>query len=309
MKSSWATLLKSLWVFVVIIAIVLWLRAHPETLREGWQAASFGKLSMALALLLAGKIVMAAIAYRVLEARNAGVGFQAAFYAYNISQLAKYVPGAVWQHASRLFIYRELGLNARLAMEAVMAEAGWLLISAALYSALVLGLLAPEQLANVVAAAAERMEGAWWLLVIGAVVLAALAPIAWMLARRRLAAVNATLGGALKPDPATLGLFVLLWTILGASLFVLLPQVDMQEMLYVSGIFAAAYAAGFIAPFAPAGLGVREAILGVGLATMAPLAVLLVLVAVHRVLYLGADVAFAAVAATLAPRSRQTRCK
>lgn len=58
---------------------------------------------------------------------------------------------------------------------------------------------------------------------------------------------------------------------------------------YVIGLYALAYGAGFLAIFAPAGVGVREAVLVLGLAGRMSTEEALVFAALHRMLYLFAD--------------------
>ena len=61
-------------------------------------------------------------------------------------------------------------------------------------------------------------------------------------------------------------------------------------LLFATGLFAGAYAVGFLVPFAPAGLGVRDAILTLGLLPYMPAGEALAVTVLARVVYLVVDV-------------------
>ena len=78
-----------------------------------------------------------------------------------------------------------------------------------------------------------------------------------------------------------------------------------MSLPYAIGLFAAAYAVGFLVLFVPAGLGVRDAILVVGLLAEATEAQALVVVLVARVWYVAAELLLVAVQA-VTPRLTET---
>jgi hypothetical protein len=56
-----------------------------------------------------------------------------------------------------------------------------------------------------------------------------------------------------------------------------------------AGLFAVAWAVGFVAVFSPAGLGVREAVLMAGMTAYGSPALAAAIVVMHRLLYVAAD--------------------
>lgn len=84
---------------------------------------------------------------------------------------------------------------------------------------------------------------------------------------------------------AGLGLYFVLWTIL--------PDTALS-LLYTVGLLAAANVAGIAAVFAPAGIGVRELVLALGLSPFMAFDEALALAAILRVLTVIADLLFAA---------------
>lgn len=213
---------------------------------------------------------------------------------WTVSSLGKYLPGKVWAVAGMALMAQRAGI------------APW----AATGSAVVLQVLAIGTGATVagltgraaIEAAHPGSGAVLGLLVVGAV--AGVALLLWPPLLRRLlrfAAPDAEARGA----PAVAGIVVgivanaVAWIGYGASLWFLsrglLPGVDLGLGLAIA-VFTASYLAGFLALFAPGGLGVREGLfilmlqgpLGIGPATALALASRLLL----TITELGAAVPF-----------------
>jgi uncharacterized membrane protein YbhN (UPF0104 family) len=86
------------------------------------------------------------------------------------------------------------------------------------------------------------------------------------------------------------------WMLFGASLWVtLLPFVDnFSPYFYVVGLYCLAYVIGFLVPFAPAGLGIREAVLVLGLSAWVSADIALLLAGVNRLIYFLAELVLGA---------------
>lgn len=118
-------------------------------------------------------------------------------------------------------------------------------------------------------------------------------------ARVRISAVKAL---------ALIGLYVLAHVLVGTGLHAVLQSMSLEtpspSLLYAIALMATASIAGALALFAPAGLGVREGVLAVGLVPWMSVTEALTLAAVLRVLTLAADLLFVLIA-TILPRWRK----
>jgi hypothetical protein len=199
----------------------------------------------------------------------------AALELYLDSQLARYTPGKVGLPAVRMAGAERLGVNARLVGTSILVELlSWLALGGAVGLGLVLlGAPAPEGLLSFVG----RMAGVL-LAAAGVGVLLLLA-----VDRRRLpGAVRRVLllegSGPLVPVavPLAHGLHWLAWALHGGLLARALGA-DAATAVTAGGVLSVAIVVGFVALFAPAGAGVREAVIGVGTAPLlgAPAAVAL----------------------------------
>ena len=213
---------------------------------------------------------------------------------WTVSSLGKYLPGKVWAVAGMALMAQRAGI----APWAATGSAVVLQVLAIGTGAAVAGLTGRAA----IEAAHQGSGVVLGLLVAGAV--AGVALLLWPPLLRRLlrfAAPDAEARGA----PAVAGIVVgivanaVAWVGYGAALWVLsrglLPGVDLGLGLAIA-VFTASYLAGFLALFAPGGLGVREGLfilmlqgpLGIGPATALALASRLLL----TITELGAAVPF-----------------
>jgi uncharacterized membrane protein YbhN (UPF0104 family) len=178
-----------------------------------------------------------------------------------VSQLGKYIPGSVWPIVAITEMSRRYGIARRSA-----ATAGVLALLYSLVVATILGLV------SILAASAGSAAGWWWLV--------AIIPLGIALVHPRVvgAAVDAVLRLLRRPPieldlrwqtlRVCLGWSALSWVLLGLQCWALVVALggDLGRSLAPAiGGFALAYAAGTIFIPAPAGAGVREAVLGLAL--------------------------------------------
>jgi hypothetical protein len=210
---------------------------HPVPLDE----ANWPLVVLALAVSAAAMTAYGAVwptTFRALGAEPPA-GLLAAFY---VGQLAKYLPGGAWQYVGRAALAARLGVPLRVGAGSLGLEAISSLVGAAL--------VAPFVLAT--GAARGGAAAAIALLGLAAAELAARLPI-----MRRVVADL----GALRSATAR---YLLVWIVFGAAFWLTaaaLYSVSISQFPLYAGVFAAAWASGFVVVFAPGGLGVREAVI------------------------------------------------
>lgn len=236
-------------------------------------ATRWDKLSGALAQAAPGWVV-AAFLFAVLGQWAAVLGFRAALAAssrwlpvidvahvFFVSQLGKYIPGSVWPIVVVTQMCRRYGIARR------AAAVGGLL--ALLFSVVTGGLLG---IVLVLVGASGGAAGLWWLVLLVPVAFAAVHPrvvvpaidLSLRLARRDPVELNLT-GATLR---GALGWPVVSWFFMGLQCWALVVALGgpvLTSLAASIGGFALAYAAGTLFVPAPAGAGVREAVLGVAL--------------------------------------------
>lgn len=199
-----------------------------------------------------------------------------------LSQFAKYLPGNIGHHVGRIALARSAGMDTRVAVSSVLLET-LLVISAGV----VCSIPAFALLARVLE---HETTGAMGLLPIGGVCIVAVLALLWHFGLRR-GGLGLPTSLRLRPiPPAWLGTcssFVLG----GSALFVLCNALSATRMgwLDVIGVYSTAWLLGFLMPGSPAGLGVREMVLLLGLAPVYGTSVATMAAALLRLITVAGD--------------------
>ena len=263
------------------------------SLADQWGEVREGARELSLPLVAAaGLAVILSLTLSLLSWRSMLVGLGSpvpvagAARIFFVGQLGKYIPGSVWPVLAQM----ELGANYGLPRAAV-AMTALLTMAAAVPVTLLLGLLTIPALL-----AADASAYLWLFLVLpGAVVVLSppvinpLLTLALRLVRRPPLPQRLTAGTVLRVGAYAAGanlLFGLQAWLLAIDLGAAGPEV----LPLAIGAFALANVAGLLALPAPAGAGVREAVLVASLSPVLPLGQALVLALVSRVLLTLGDV-------------------
>ena len=205
-----------------------------------------------------------------------------------VTQTAKFVPGSIWHAVGRISAAGRLDVPRRAAAAGMVLEAG-----ASVFAALAIGVglgasgrlstaghpVGPTVLSIAVAAA-------------GVVALLT----GWRLARRWWAG---TPGTAALPTLAWWHLAV--WAGYAVAAAAVGAAFGVNGAL-VAGAFTISWAAGFVVPGVPAGLGIREVVMTAALGTTVPVATALAVVVASRAVWTLVQVGLAGVAAGMGGR-------
>jgi glycosyltransferase 2 family protein len=181
-----------------------------------------------------------------------------------VSQLGKYIPGSVWPIVAVTEMCRRHGISRRAA-----AVAGVLSLVFSLVAGGMVGIVL------VLAGASGSATGLWWLVLLVPVGFAAVHPrvvdaavnVILRLSRREPIQLQ-LVGPALR---GSLGWPVVSWVLMGLQCWALVAALGgplLSTLAASIGGFALAYTAGTLFVPAPAGAGVREAVLGVALSSV-----------------------------------------
>lgn len=220
------------------------------------------------ALLAASALVLGAFALMVLTWStslrwwNAGVSFLAALRIWSLSNLARFIPGAVWQFAGLAALAADEGISPLAATGAVLLQQLMLLATGIVVAVM----LAPGWV--------EPISGGLPPVVTAIIAIIALVALAFLLPRM-MPAIGAGLGRLVKrdvswPRPSRAAFagytaaLVIPWLIYAAAFWLFARAVigpSAPGLAVAGGAFVASYVAGIVAVFAPAGIAVREAAL------------------------------------------------
>lgn len=259
-------------VFVALRLRSVWHDSHIELAHIGWGWLA-GSLALAVSAVLASGFIWLEI-LRLLGATPrpswAAVYFQ--------GQLGKYIPGSLWQYASRGALANTRGIPLRPVATSFPIELAAIVYAAAAFSLLLVG---------------------WWGAV-GVICLLAAAPAVTTLVRARV--------GVRAAGKAAL-LYAATWLLIGISFWMAargLVRIPFANLPVYAGAFAAAWIVGLIAIYAPGGIGVREALLVAILGPRIGTADAVLVAAASRVVFALADLIAAGLSIVSLGRSGPT---
>ena len=194
---------------------------------------------------------------------------------YLQAQIGKYVPGGVWQYASRGAMARGYGLSVRAVARSLPIELGATVCAAGAFAFLAIG---------------------WWGVIAAAAAIATVSGVGTYLDGGR---------ASLRLAAQTIPLYAATWPLIGVSFWMTARaflDVSVSDIALYTGAFAAAWIVGLIAIYAPGGIGVREAVLVAILGPRIGSADALVVAAASRVVFTVADLIPAALSLPLLRR-------
>jgi uncharacterized membrane protein YbhN (UPF0104 family) len=285
---------KSPWLRVVFVAVVAgfcayglvaeWPQAHAAMGQMKWYPVVIAGLAA-----VAGSGCML-LAWRALLADlGSPLPMGAATRVLSVSQLGKYLPGAVWAFAAQVELASDYEVPRRRCATTVVTS-----ISVTLGVGLVLAAVALS-----VTSSAAAMHY-WWALAVAPLILIALFPpvlgrlmdLSLKLARRPQLERRPTGKGLAKAAVwTTLG-----WLLWGTQAWLLLRDVTgkgFDTLVLSIGAYALAWCAGTMVVIFPGGIGPRELALIAALAPVAPRGSALVVAVVSRLVMTGSDLIWA----------------
>lgn len=207
------------------------------------------------------------------------------------TQFGKYLPGNVGHHLGRIALANRSGVGLAAATLTISYELLLAILASAHISAFALLLAPPEALLQL-----KFFQYRWPLLgliSIGALVALVLAPklTGWLLRLRNrdpaVAVASRNLGLNLKAAAFSYLMYVSSLSMIGVGLWcmavALADGTSVPGPFFFIGAFAVSWIAGFVAPGAPAGLGVREMVLSAWLSQALPPAPAVVLIVALRI--------------------------
>jgi glycosyltransferase 2 family protein len=189
---------------------------------------------------------------------------------YFSTQIAKYLPGNIGQHVGRVYLSATYGLPAFGVGLSIAVEIA-LIISVAALLSLPLAPLLLTTIDSGIGLAASTVVLLLGLAGVAAVMVYLLRRNAFIRSGRNhlaMAFAEARAHGSLRYLPPAIALIVFSLVLVGISLLMLdidAVSIDVDTLITAVALVSASWVAGFLTPGAPAGLGVREALLLAGL--------------------------------------------
>lgn len=278
--------------FTLVAAAFLFLAA--EIYRNIDELGSFrwevraGRLVLSTVVLSAVLLWGVAVWQHVLRKFGVDVPFRALARAWFLSNLSKYIPGVVWQFVSLAQLGPSTGLSGVAIVTSLLLQMGFLLLASALIGIYLL----PEAMAGELGRALVLLRWLGPLALVGVhprVIRGSLALFA-RVARRPVLEWQGSWGVGIS----VLALSAVSWVLYGAAFYLFLlafVPLPLSALPAVTAINALAFIVGYLAFFAPGGLGFKEAALALLLSGLVPGAVAASLAIAARLWTVAAEIA------------------
>jgi uncharacterized membrane protein YbhN (UPF0104 family) len=282
-------------VIAVVVAVAYSAANEWGAVSKTIRSLSWQSLVIAISAVVAGMFSTVKVWQHLLAALGTNLAYRRAVQINLVGQLGKYLPGSVWSFLLQVELGRRYQVPRARAMVTLILSAGL-----AIATALTVSVFAVEPLLG-------KWGNAAWLLALGPLALLMLVPrvLTWisnnLLRLMRRPKLDQPI--VVRHLPWALGWSIFSWLLFGVSIWGLvssLGELSFRNYLLVTGVFALAMAAGFVAFVLPSGVGVREAVIVAGLAPLLPTGPALAFALASRLIFTVADVSSALIAAFIA---------
>lgn len=275
---------KWLWLVLVLAAAGYYFYRNRDQVINLVNQISAWRIILSLVLLLIGKLFIVLLVHFSVNAEGWHPRYFETLGVYGLSSLGKYIPGGVWHFVGRFGVYKVNGLSAKAATRAMVLENIWLLGSAVATGVIGVFLTRFDLISSRL-----NLPNHQWL----AVLFTLLALGIWLLI---LYFVHKIMRRYTKEDLPTVftvtAVGLVLWTFIGGSFFIMFQGFSASAAPLFIGGYAVSWAVGYIAVFAPGGLGIREAVLAFVFSNITSVELIAVYAAMNRIIWVIAEVLF-----------------
>lgn len=277
----------------VVIVLAFW----AQTLASSWQElsgfswqVSWPWLLASLAVLVVQMVLLAVIWWRALWLMGAQVHWRLAASIWLKTQIARYVPGGIWDIAGRLALGRQAGVSLRAMSASIVLEMALQVLSASIFMVIALLMRADAQASVYLPLAALLLLGS--ALILAPPVFRRLVNWGLHLLRREPLEIQLTYRDMLLLFGARLAAHLMLGV--GFVLFARgVTEISWPQAQLMVAAYVASWLVGYLAVVVPMGIGVREGVLALLLQDQFPFGVIGVIALGYRTWILIRDLAAA----------------
>lgn len=284
MRKKLPILFKSIWIVTIFIFAGIYFNTNWDKIKPALIAIDKLSLLLSIVFLVTAKFTLSITARIALIKLGIKIRFITVFNFYNLSQIAKYIPGSIWQYAGRIFYYKSYGLSSTIIRDAILSETIWVIGSSLIIGVSFTILTDPFRLYEILNSTVPTWKPLY------TIASCLFLIFFFLLFNKRIKSIVSTLLSYNLPVKWYPTLFSI-WLLLGISFwFLCYPYgVKINNILFTIGLYAIAFFAGFMVPFAPAGIGIREIVLLSGISPLVDFEEAVVLVSISRVLYVSVE--------------------
>ncbi len=275
--------LKYLWILAIIYFIIKYLYENYELVLNTINYIPIFNLFIASLCILISKFLLSYVSLLSTYYFNKKISYTKMFKIYNTSQLAKYIPGSIWQFVGKSTAYSIEGLEKNTILKSIFIEMLWIISSATIFGVFLISI-------NSTYLTFELVEKSLSNYYIFYLFLFLLFILIFLFKYKEIKSFISIIFTNYAINIKILLVLLTIWCLLGLSFIItLIPYLEntsASTILYIIGLYSFAYSIGFLIPFAPAGIGIRESILALGISSLLLSTDAWILASLNRVIYI-----------------------
>ena len=278
-KRTWFQIAKWIWLIFVFIGVTYYIAKNYQSLIGQLHQFSIISLIASVIFLVIGKLFLTILTQMALEGQQQWKpAFWQIFYINAIIQLAKYLPGGVWHFVGRFGLYKVKGISAKRSGKIIIGENLWLVLSGFVFGMVLNFSYFHFILSGWVHFPERFVSFSIWVIVFLLVWVVGLFLIERFFLFRGKFKISRII--------YIMIIQIFVWLFLGLGFFSIISiKWDWILTPVVIGIFCLSWVIGYLAVFAPSGLGVREVVIVALLSTYISPEKTVVLAAVYRLMW------------------------
>jgi len=269
------------WLVVVLAGVVFYTKNNFSDVKDYFLTIHWVRFPISILFLLCAKLILANVSRFSVENEGWEAGYWKMLSLYSITQLGKYLPGGVWHFVGRFGAYRSEAFDTKKSFKAMIVENFWLISSAMMMGVVFLLLFNGESLENIGISIPLLLRNG----------LAGLTIALWLVAIVLVQRFYTGVGVIQWKRMLILVLsLIAAWLLIGFSYAMMFPVIDANVIGLAIGGFTLSWSVGYLAVFAPGGIGVRELMLSLFFSSTTYAALSPVLATVHRLVWIVTEV-------------------
>ena len=259
MKRQILDVAKWAWVVIVVVVAGFYFYRNYQEISDYLATISISHLVASFCLLMVGKLALSEMTRYSLKKINVNLNYSDALTITSVTQLGKYLPGGIWHIAGKLGIYKARQISLKKATQAIIFENVWLLSSAFVIGVLLLMVSSRDVLCTL---------NQYFCDVNIQLLITIILPVLWvggLFIFEKLFFKGSEV--IIKDFAIKFFVMIAIWLSFGFSFWLIFPQIGTNFLVPITGAFSLSWVIGYVAIFAPGGIGVREYLITILLAS------------------------------------------
>ena len=283
-------IIKWIWFVAVIIGAGYYFKRNYQNISDYLETISISRVALSVLFVLIGKFALSDLTRTSLKKIGYSISYKEALTITSITQLGKYLPGGIWHVAGKFGMYKARRISTKNTTLAIVFENLWLLSSALVLGVVFLLSSSRDTLCELYAFLCQPAISQHVLILLPILWIAALVIIdALFYKERRYKAVEVLI---------LIAQMIVIWLSFGVSFWLVFP-LESGFLPAITGAFSLSWVAGYVAFFAPGGIGIREYLLTIILASFFSGSEVAVYATVHRLIWVVVEIILGAGCALL----------